>query len=219
MKTRKSFLQKIIITIAVALLCTNFIAPTVSSAVTAQSVGGVLFDPFSDLLCSIGDGVINLLQKCMTGDWGAGFGLSGFLTEDDEYTGWYSGSSGEQIDVEDKEHGFRKGWLGIRDTYNVPTAIYSPEQIFANNVPGLDVNFINPNKYTSSKGSIAADLQPTIAGWYVALRNLAVVGLLSVLVYVGIRILGNCIVFTILYALYNVFCTYNGRICNICNRR
>ena len=38
-------------------------------------------------------------------------------------------------------------------------------------------------------GSIANDLQPTIATWYNALRRIALVGLLSVLVYIGIQII------------------------------
>ncbi len=39
------------------------------------------------------------------------------------------------------------------------------------------------------KTSTAYTLRPIIASWYIALRNLALVGLLSVLLYVGIRIL------------------------------
>ncbi|MGN1301426.1 MAG: hypothetical protein ACI4U9_02740 [Clostridia bacterium] len=41
---------------------------------------------------------------------------------------------------------------------------------------------------TTSYTSVAARLQPTIATWYNALRKIALVGLLSVLVYIGIRI-------------------------------
>ena len=37
--------------------------------------------------------------------------------------------------------------------------------------------------------SIAAQLQPTIATWYVTFRAIAFVGLLSVLVYIGIKII------------------------------
>ena len=43
---------------------------------------------------------------------------------------------------------------------------------------------VNTTKY----GSIAFKLQSTIASWYNALRRIALVGLLSVLVYIGIRI-------------------------------
>lgn len=42
---------------------------------------------------------------------------------------------------------------------------------------------------TVTKTSTAATLQPQIAKWYVALRTFALVGLLSALVYVGIRII------------------------------
>lgn len=195
--TKKSILQKITISILSIMLLINFIVPTYSHA----DFGGVLLSPVVDLLCSIGDAVINLLQLCMTGDTGSqdvNFSMSAFLVEDDEF--WsdskyakYRGSGGTTTTDVDVEKEFEKGWLGMSDKYHIPVATYSPEQIFAGKVAGLDINFINPNKYTDSNGndveSSAAQLQPTIASWYVAIRNLAVVGLLSVLVYVGIRII------------------------------
>lgn len=91
------------------------------------------------------------------------------------------------------------------DTWEVPNLLYCPENIFGNNIALLDVNFLNPNKYssvvTSGRGvetaeekngrdsSVANELKGTIAGWYKAFRNIAVVALLSILVYLGIRIL------------------------------
>ena len=195
--TKKSILQKITISILSIMLFFNFIMPTYSHA----DFGGVLLSPVVDLLCSIGDAVVNLLQVCMTGEGGnINFSMSAFLVEDDEFwdnvDGKYDkyigagGSTTENINVEDD---FEKGWFGLSDKYHIPVATYSPEQIFANEVAGLDINFINPNKYTTSDGekveSSAARLQSTIASWYVAIRNLAVVGLLSILVYVGIRII------------------------------
>lgn len=93
---------------------------------------------------------------------------------------------------------------------------YSPEKIFAGLIPALDINFVNPidwnsrevkDKYTTQTGvetnivgnanekgeemnqrSVTRALHSTIASWYVSLRNLAVVALMLVLVYVGIRI-------------------------------
>lgn len=104
---------------------------------------------------------------------------------------------------------FDKGWLGwipgslLDKDYGVPIIKYTPEKIFSNQVPALDVNFINPIDWTDikdeygnqkypnadlmNKKSITRDLHSTIANWYVALRNLAIVALLSVLLYVGIR--------------------------------
>ena len=75
-------------------------------------------------------------------------------------------------------------------TYTIPAIKYTPEAIFGNKVPALDINFINPKDWgndTMNKKSIAMALHNEIAKWYVALRNLAIVILLSVLLYVGIR--------------------------------
>lgn len=92
------------------------------------------------------------------------------------------------------------GWLlGLGPTrdYEVPNILYSPENIFANKIAALDANFINPHQYTgvtsqdgevNQQESLAATISPTIATWYRAIRNIAIVGLLSVLVYIGIRI-------------------------------
>lgn len=206
--TKKSVLQKTIIAILVALLLSNFIVPTYSHA----DWGGALLSPVVDLLCSIGDAVINLLQVCMSGEWASSdldFSFNAFMVEDDEFfvtdrekyvdRGYIvdsipDGANYETIDVDaPNDKGFDKGWLGTSNKYHIPVATYSPEQIFAGNVAGLDINFINPNKYKTTTNkeveSSAAKLQQTIATWYVALRNLTVVGLLSVLVYVGIRII------------------------------
>ena len=80
---------------------------------------------------------------------------------------------------------------------------YTPYAIFSNSVPIFDINFFNPK--TETKGNVdfgqgdteikyasessAAILQPTIASWYITLRNFAVVALLSVLLYMSIRII------------------------------
>lgn len=204
--TKKSILQKITISILSIMLLFNFIVPTYSHAGAASEFGGILLSPVVDLLCSIGDAVINILQFCLTGEGpDLNFSMSAFLVEDDEF--WTSGEYDEyknppqNTNTDDKtpeetidvENEFEKGWFGVSDKYHIPVATYSPEQIFAGTVPGLDINFINSNKYTNSAGeeveSSASKLQPTIATWYVAIRNLAVVGLLSVLAYIGIRII------------------------------
>lgn len=190
---KKGILQKTIIGILIV-LSMNFIMPTYSQA----DIGGVLISPIVDLLCSVGDIVINLLQKCMTGEFGStglNWSLSTFLAESGDYDGYGQGNAGDVLETNkvNPDTEFDKGWLGLKDEYFIPVATYSPEQIFTNKVAGLDINFINPNKYQTKSGtdveSSAAILQETIASWYVALRNLSVVGLLSVLVYVGIRII------------------------------
>ena len=88
--------------------------------------------------------------------------------------------------------------IGGDGDIRVPFTRYSPEKIFSGAVPAFDVNFIDPREWTDESGnldddkqnkSIANILHDTIAKWYVALRNLAIVGMLIILLYVGIRII------------------------------
>lgn len=84
------------------------------------------------------------------------------------------------------------------DKIAIPAYSISPEEIFSNNIALFDVDFFNPTgtqKFTTALGeeveieSTASILQENVATWYKALRNIAVVALLSILVYTGIRIL------------------------------
>ena len=106
----------------------------------------------------------------------------------------------------------------ILEEQSVANIFYGPLTIFSNLVPALDINFINPElsyggvkninygqslghiyvksyvmnenkKDPQDAGNIAKSLQREIASWYNALRNLAIVFLLSVLIYIAIRII------------------------------
>ena len=66
------------------------------------------------------------------------------------------------------------------------------ENIFSNKIALLDVNFINPNTYKAVENSSGASklaqsaagskfkIRDTIASWYKAFRNIAIVGLMTV---------------------------------------
>lgn len=86
--------------------------------------------------------------------------------------------------------------------YDLPMIRYTPYEIFSGQIPLLDVNFINPmdsieetitdedgNEETIKYQSSAGILQESISTWYNALRYFAMVVLLLILVYVGIRII------------------------------
>lgn len=92
---------------------------------------------------------------------------------------------------------------GLFGSWKVPNILYSPENIFANKIAALDANYINPHEYSAVNNSqesereatsFAEAISPTIASWYKAFRNIAIVGLLSVLVYIGIRIIIGSVV-------------------------
>ena len=96
------------------------------------------------------------------------------------------------------------------DTLHFPIYTITADKIFANEIPLFDVDFFNPQGEeieledgSKSWGdmvelpdgtkipveSTAYKIQSTIATWYTRLRDIAIVALLSILVYVGIRIL------------------------------
>lgn len=137
-------------------------------------------------------------------------GTAGTSFEDKlkKYDVYVEDSVEEDIEIDADE--FDKGWVGsvfgiFEKGYGIPIIKYTPEKIFANKVPALDANFINPKVWkvendadpdeateqteNMNNHSITQQLHSTIANWYVALRNFAIVALLSVLLYVGIRMI------------------------------
>ena len=108
----------------------------------------------------------------------------------------------------------RSDW--IPESLVLPVYQISPEEIFSNNILLFDVDFFHPKGtqkeengvtvwYETAKDvrgneikngdetlefkSTAGRLRSVIANWYTALRNIAFLALLSILVYIGIRIL------------------------------
>ena len=86
----------------------------------------------------------------------------------------------------------------IPNDFYLPLYQISPEEIFAGQILLFDVNFFNPKDATSSElvtnqiidqESSAATLQGVISKWYLTIRNFSIVALLSILVYIGIRII------------------------------
>ena len=216
--TSKKGMQKIIIAIVIV-LSFNFIVPNYSQA----DFGGTLAGPIIDLFSGICDALLTALQYFMY-DGGASTDtsvninniFSSFLLSANEVKKnpekleengiAVTGNTGDTddnstaaditIDADQFDKGLL-GWLGWEKDYSIPVIKYTPEAIFGNRVPALDVNFINPTDWTEKYGddvggamnerSITQDLHSAIANWYVALRNLAIIALLSVLLYVGIR--------------------------------
>ena len=188
----KNLTQKIIIAI-VMVLSFNFVAPNFSKADAFGTLGG----PIIDFVASLGDAVMALLEVFMNGKTVDLLSEKGFMVDHDKFDGNQADYGMEvdsnkslqkiNIDADDLD----QGWFG-RKSYTIPVIKYGPELIFENKVPALDANFINPTDWgddTQNDKSIAKQLQSTISSWYNALRNLVIVGLLSILVYVGIRMM------------------------------
>ena len=61
---RQSHLQRFAFVILIVMVIT-FIIPTYSYA----GIGGVLLDPLVDIVCFLGDSILNLVQATMTGEF------------------------------------------------------------------------------------------------------------------------------------------------------
>lgn len=173
--TNKGVVQKTVIAILIVIL-TTFITPTTVQA----DWGGKLLSPIFTFITAIFDGVQHLLEMAMLGE------TEGFMKDihdSDLYN--LPGTPGGTIETDEEIDG---SFFGI-DAVNVPMIRYTPEAIFQNQVPALDINFINPSVDGDDERNTAKQLRGAISSWYLALRSIAVVGLLSVLIYLGIRML------------------------------
>ena len=157
---------------------------------TKDGIGGLLLSPIAALIQVIGDGVNYLLQRNIIGDKSDVFLNSGVfehskmiqvLNENKPVSGV------PQVDIAEEYIETATG------KYGIPNIKLTPAEIFAGNVSALDANFFKTEgdhnqELGGSEKSIVEQLRDTVATWYVALRNIAIVGLLSALLYIGIRI-------------------------------
>lgn len=74
------------------------------------------------------------------------------------------------------------------EKFQLPMFVVTPEKIFANQVPFLNANIMQDST-DENKDTPIMQMKSTISTWYIALRNLAIVIMLSVLLYIGIRII------------------------------
>lgn len=160
-----------------------------------DKVGGLLIDPIASLLQGIGDGVNRQIQIMLIGDNSPVHYDRGFYDSPTTITDVVSNNKVKEGDesnlpTEKIVKDYIDGPLG---GYTIADIKLTPAEIFAGNVSALDANFFkteNDHKQElgGSSKSIVEKLRGTVSTWYVALRNIAIVGLLSALLYIGIRI-------------------------------
>lgn len=205
--TKNNFIRKMIIALCIVLVMA-FTIPQRSFADIWADIGGTLLKEIVKLIASLGDIGMATLNQVMLGTDGFDSALIG---KDDanleEGSGsWLKENLGqipEEQTVTIQSDTLDTTTLGFGEKFRIPNMLFSPENIFANNIAVLDVNFLSPNQYTSAiadgseyqddadkaSQSAAEDLKTVISSWYISFRNIAIVGLLSVLIYLGIRIM------------------------------
>ena len=159
-----------------------------------SDIFGVLFSPFTALFIGIGDAINYIFRTAIVGSKAAdGQGYKVVIagqraidymkandaTNDSEPPTVYISRTGI-----DHSYG---------TTYAVSAIDYTPVEIFAGRISALNANFFKTDQdYDKLLGgedkSIVRSLRDVVSNWYVAIRNIAIVGLMSVLLYMGIRI-------------------------------
>ena len=186
---KKKTAHKIILALLI-ITSISIIIPKRVSATDWEDVPGSLVKEIVQFVDYLGDVAMGAFNKIMLG--ADNFG-SAMLKQDDDNLKEGSGSwlvTDRKTDFTEVEN--------LEKNFKIPNMLYSPETIFGNRIAILDVNFLRANTYTpindgeeakEKAKSSASTISVVIAKWYIGFRNLAIVGLLSVLVYLGIRIL------------------------------
>ena len=215
--TRKdSMARKILIILLVALILIFVITPNYYNVQAVEeiteedmpdsggSIMGSLLKQIIQMLAALGDIAMGVLNHFMLG--ADGFTSAMLSVENANINNEHSWLYAGDVDDKDIDFYYDEGtidtseffpWTG--DAFDIPNFLYSPEAIFSNNIAALDVNFLNPNEFeavsdtsdaeNASQSAASGELRENISDWYITFRNIAIVGLLSVLVYLGIRIL------------------------------
>ena len=196
----KGLFKKILIVLVAIILIEYSVPINISKADSDSEWGGVLFKPIQSFLLAIGDVGESLLNTFVMQEgktivtlskkesWIDNiFFINGLITNPIKTELAFIGKKiVKKVSNELKDADFE-------DAIELPIISMSPEEIFSNQVPLLDVNILHPKEFKNDAGekveSVVSTLQSTISSWYNVLRDIAIVAFLSVLVYIGIRIL------------------------------
>ena len=166
---------------------------------------GVLLSPINGLIAALGDTINTFFRKSIVGNRASYDNnriykstISGDSAED--YIAKNAPSTEEDenlpsVYIKRKNGGIDKSTVSVSGglTYTVAAIDFTPAEIFAGRISALNANFFKTSDdYSDLMGgtnkSIVNKLKDVVSQWYVAIRNIAIVGLMSVLIYMGIRI-------------------------------
>ena len=154
---------------------------------TDWDIGGVLLKPFFFLVNCVVDTLLAVLQKVMYSD----------VTDQNKITNYVKTNYIDKLRVVDSRNidtmfdlstnqiDCNIGITAKIGSTEYPHIHYSPEEIFSGQISLLNIDFISGVDQAEGLGVV----RKTIASWYKALRIIATVGFLCVLIYIGIKII------------------------------
>ena len=145
-------------------------------------LGGILLSPVFYLINFVADAITSNLGRIMIGNDPSFSNVTGTkVLQKDPITNIDGKSSYAEVDAD------LDNFLGVVQYPNIP---YTPEEIFAGKIDLLSIDFISGKNANGEEiTGDWASIRTTISQWYSVLRMVAIIGLLSVLIYTGIKII------------------------------
>lgn len=140
-----------------------------------DTVTGIIIEPLTEFITIVVDAILEVTSSFMTQE---PFGL--VMTENPIYDETNVGAEITIDNVDDYKNAF--GFIDVK----YPNFNYSPEEIFSGQVEFLNINFF---RKVTDNTTPWAKIRSTVVAWYKAIRMIAIVALLSVLIYIGIKII------------------------------
>ena len=138
-----------------------------------DTVTGIIIEPLTEFITIVVDAILEVTSSFMTQE---PFGL--VMTENPIYDETNVGAEITIDNVDDYKNAF--GFIDVK----YPNFNYSPEEIFSGQVEFLNINFF---RKVTDNTTPWAKIRSTVVAWYKAIRMIAIVALLSVLIYIGIK--------------------------------
>ena len=176
-----------------------------SEAEETLGLSSLLIVPTVGIVVTVIDGIYKVFQNFIIGDSTLSPSISSIAGSIKDALPWFGNhivvdrdsteassliEQGSQASAEEKSNAIH---IQYDEIYHLPTMVLTPAAIFEGKVAALNGNFFDTSDASSELGgesmSTVSQLKSVVSGWYVTLRNIAVVGLLSVLIYIGIRII------------------------------
>lgn len=187
----KKLLNKLLITIMIVVLLFNFVFIPQSKALILD--GGILMKPFTSFALVILDNIafaitmaVGVMSNGMI-DWVQDWGQDAISALQDSWSTDQSLINNAISTLETATEITGMGFLTIEDFFRNELEI-SNINIFKHMPSGNVIDNVFDDR-EDNENSVINAVKISVASWYYALRNIAAVGLLCVLIYVAIRIL------------------------------
>lgn len=150
---------------------------------------GTLLGPLLEIVRAIGDAIMSILTKCMLGTSFESMMVSWDKVDNSKL----SEANTSKTYTESEINEFKNAFGNLPDL-KYPNFKYTPEEIFKGEIDVFGIDFIGGN--TVKNGEVKQNestgwnsLRKMVSIWYQVLRYIAIIGLLSILIYLGIRII------------------------------